>query len=273
MIKSILMLLRFNLNKSLNKKNAIILYLIILLYSIIKSQCVFIPGLNMTDIEVVIQMNSPFVIIVQAFFSIYIGSSLFIEKDLDYFIKSRIKCKRIWLISKIVSILVINIIISLITIAISFLFGVIIGGSGISWSDRVLNLPPEYPYAALYSPFKLLFINIVVFTLIMTLLSLISGLIYMKYNRVYLGISIILMYMLGSSALSFLGDGSVTKAIIFTNYIIFSRRNYYNTESELIYMTTKQSIIYPTVGLVILVIYFIIRIKSFEFKLGDKKYE
>lgn len=273
MIKSILRLVRFDLSKVLKEKKVIILYLLILLYAITRSQYIYIPNLNMIDIVMVIQMNSPFVIIVESFFSIYIGSNLFIEKELSCFIKSRIKYKRNWIISKIASILIINVVIFLVTIIISFITGLIIGGYGTEWGNRILSLPPGHPYAALYSPYKLLLINTIIFTSVMTLLSLISGMIYLKFNATYLGISITLMYMLGSSALSFLGGGAIAKAIIFTNYIIFSRRNYFNTESELMYMTTRQSLIYPIIALAVLVVYCVWRVKKFEFRTGDKKYE
>lgn len=242
-------------------------------YFIIKSPYNYIGDINMFDIVCLIQMEYVFPVLIISILSVYLSSVVFIDRELDQFVKIRIGNKRKWLASKILSIILINIVLFLSIILISLILGVIVGNFQIGWGYGILSRLYAYPYAEFYSHFKLIIINMLTFVLFMSSICILVGIICVKTNKSVIGMGCGFFYMVASPALSFMAYGKLINSFVFTNYIVFSRRNFMNTEGEINFFTTRESVIYPLILLTLVFIVSIYMIKFVDFKVGNKKYE
>ena len=273
MIKNISKLVRYDLKRVIEKKNIIIFLILIATYFIIKSPYKYIGDINMFDIVCLIQMEDMLPVLIISILSVYLSSVVFIDRDLDQFVKIRIGNKRKWFTSKILSIILINILLFLSISLISLILGIVVGNFKFGWGDGILSRVHAYPYAGFYSHFKLIIINMITFVLFMSSICILIGIICVKTNKSVIGMGCGFFYMVASPALSFMASTKLINSFIFTNYIVFNRRNFMNTEAEMIFLTTRESVIYPLILLTLVLIVSIYVIKFVDFKGGDKKYE
>ncbi|MGL4875890.1 MAG: hypothetical protein ACRC30_14720 [Clostridium sp.] len=263
---------RYDFIRLLDRRNILIFSFFtgVYVFLIFNSPYTYLEGLNLFDVPIIIQMENTAAIQVICMLSVYLSSMIFVDRCLDPFVKIRIKSKREWFVGKVVSVIMINIVLFIIITGIGIIIGVFVAKLGLGWGKGVTTRLFAYPYAGFYSQFRLIVINMSIFISLMSAIGIISGLIYVKVNKGYVGIIISYIYMIGSNAFIMVAHNNLFSLIIFYNYICFARRNYMNTFEEGLYLTVREAMIYPGIllGIVCLVGYALI--KHMEFKIESK---
>lgn len=263
----ILNLCRYDLRRVLHKKYFIFFYLIIITVIMLNSGYQFIDGFRMWDISLVMQNEVISLSIVASIVSLYTANIIFFDMKMGRFINVRMKNKVQWFISKTLSVVLANLFIILSAIIISIIIGAIFGGLTLTWSyDKNMFL-----YIKFYSPYKIIFINIITFTAFLSFCELIYLNISLFFKNYKVGIIIMLLYIISSPLLTCFGNIRLKKYFAFTSYILFGNRNYYCKDFEKIYLTVKQGAIIPVILFIIIVITGLITIKKIDIDIWEKK--
>ena len=280
MFKNIKNLIIYDLKYIYYQRIYIYIYILISIFIVINLNS-RLSGIdtNLWDLYGVVFMNSMLVIYVPCIISLYFSALIFFDSEINTFVKIRIVNKRQWLISKIISIGIFNIIIITILTIITLVIGSIFRGLSSTWSNAVLLEANRtsvniltFKYVNFYSPAKLIFINSVTFTIFMTSIGVLGSIISLKFNKPKLGLLMSVNYIIFSLLFRSIPGTKIFKYISYQNFILFGQRNYYDFDKmSNLYLTTREAFIIPLTLLIITVIFGVINIKKVDFLIGEKR--
>lgn len=185
--------------------------------------------------SIYIDMN--IIIFILIFFSLYFTYICFNNIRNEYFMKIRMHSFLTLFDSKVISVFVFNVLITTITTIFILIIGSISLGVNFTWSTSI--------YSRFYSPIKIAFLNILIYSLVMTIFSQIIGVLYLKVKNKYIpGILAVIYIALDKTAFSFaINLISSLKYLSLNSYVNFMYRDLYN--QNLNYITVRESIFIP----------------------------
>ena len=270
MIRDFFKLVQFDLYKIYRKRYILVFWIICIVY--LSLSCVMKQYRNntITDIIAVLQMNEGFGIVITCIVGIFLALFIFIEKDNCISVYMRVNSKRKWMLSKVVSIIWVNMMLFLCFFIITSIIGIIYGEPTFKLSvDFGEQIGGEYIYMSAYPIYKIVLVNAIVFITFTSSLGFIAGWIYIKCNKAYVGISIVIFYLLSSCAVTLWSfTNPILRYFNAMNYISLGSRNFYNTINETQYFTEGQVVCYTSCFMIIVIIYLIVRAKSIKCQIG-----
>lgn len=260
-------LCKYDIKRILNKKYIIELYIIVIAFIMINSGYQCIENYKVWDISLVMQTEIVSLSIIAAVVSVYISNYIAFDMKMSRFINIRMDSKLQWFISKVISIILLNLFIISVMVFVSIIIGVVYGGLSYTWTYEE-NM---FFYKIFYSPYKIIFINILTFTLFLSFLEIVGLIVSLVFKNYKVGITIVFLYIISSPLLTYFGKVRVKKYFAFTSYILFGNRNYYNKDIEFMYLTVKQALVIPMILFIILFVIGLFIIRNLEIDIGAKK--
>lgn len=279
MFKHIKNLILYDLKNLYFKKNIIFFCLTINLI-IIVNLISRVPPLisNWLDFYGYIFMDSRLIAYFPCILSIYFSSIIFFNNELDLLMKIRIKNKYYWLTSKIITIIILNLIIIILVTIMTLIVGAIYFKLSFGWGIKSVSLAKSIPmtvtdfkYTLFYSPLKLILINLAIYVFFMSFISLFSNIISLLLKIPKISIILPSIYLITSFIITFITKFKFSKFFVVNSYIAFGYRNYYNFEDlgELS-LTFRQAFFIPLTLLIILFFISLLIIRKIDFGIGEK---
>lgn len=286
MINNILNICIYDFKRLLNKKS---IYFYILLISIIlvnTSQSYISMGekinkghqANMWDGFIATILDGTMIMWFLFPMCLYFITLIFFDSDLNTFIKIRVKNKRIWILSKIITVYVFSwfsiFIVSIISLVINLLYQ----GFSVNWSDAALfhatRSSEYYTFIQTYWPLETFLINCFTFASTMTILTVIANLISLYKNNPKIGICISIMFMLLGKGFIFI-NVHFLKYFTLNNYLIFAKKNFptYDLNGTLLrpnpfLLTINEVNLILALLIIFIIIISLIFIKKIDFSIG-----
>lgn len=280
MLKYIKNLILYDFKNIYAKRNIIFLYIIIssiLIVNLIPK----VPSLvcNYLDFYGYIFMNSSLIAYLPCILSIYFSAIIFFNNELDLLIKIRIKNKYYWLISKLFTMLILNLFIIILLTMITLIIGIIYFKLAIGWGENSISLAKQIPmtvtdfkYTIFYSPLKLILINSGIYTLFMTFISLFAIIVSLVFKMPKLAVILPSIYLIVSFFISIIPNFKLAKFLNSNSYIMFGYRNYYKfSELSGLFLTFRQAFFIPLIFLIILVFISLVIVRKIDFGIGEKR--
>ena len=211
--------------------------------------------------------------------SIYLSAIIFFNNELDLLSKIRIKNKRYWLISKVITLLILNLIIIILVTIMTLIVGIIYFKFSLGWSNESISLAKKIPmtvtdfkYTIFYYPLKLILINSAIYVFFMTFISLLSNMISLIFKIPKLSIILPSIYLIASFIITFTPGFKLSKFFVVNSYIAFGYRNYYNFgDLGELCLTFRQAFFIPLALLIILFFISLLVIRKIDFSIGEKR--
>ncbi|APF28158.1 putative membrane protein [Clostridium sporogenes] len=234
--------------KKLNYKITSILMLILSIFIIFSIKKYFelnissINNSNMWDLYSFAYIDTDTLINVLFFFSLYFTSNCFNHSSFEMFIQIRGNNFFKWFSSKIISIFIFNIIISTITAILLIVIGISTIGYSLKWSSMAQDF---CQYSKFYSPQKVVCFNIITYSFLVTFLSEILGILFLKFKNNKIPMIMSIIYFIVDKFIFNFGKSimHLLRYLSLNSYLIFANREFYKGTTD--YITVKAGIIIP----------------------------
>ncbi|WP_243447498.1 membrane-spanning permease [Clostridium tetani] len=227
----------------------------VVIYFIMKEYWELNPYINTTynnwDFYSSAYMNSDLLVSTLFFFSLYFIFNCFKDSDNERLIQIRTKSTFKWFSFKIASIFIFNSIISVFCNLYLIIIGIYKMGYGFTWSEKSRAI---YVYSDFYSPQRIVFFNIITYSVFVTVLSCVLGILFIKIKNKKIPLIISIIYFILDKYVFRLSDKilKIIKYLSLNSYLIFNNRQFYKYENN--YMTVKLGLIVPIILLGVLLI-------------------
>lgn len=202
---------------------------------------------NGWDLYASVYSYSSLLSIVFTFISLYFTFVCFGTKGTEYYIQIREKNKFKWFFSKVTNIFSFNLILISLHSLLIIIIGSIINGIGFTWSEFGEQM---WAYSMLYSPLRIVILNIITYTFFISFLSEIIGLFIIQFEKRSLVFSGVIIYLIIDSFSDMINQSlsKILKYVSVNNYINFGNRTFFlNQEGLSNAFTVKQGVIYPLI--------------------------